>query len=122
VSKAFFGELPGVPVGTAFESRKSLAAAGVHRPPMAGICGGASVGAESIVVNGGYIDDQDWGDELVYTGAGGNEPSTGRQIADQSFEHTPNAALVTSERGSLGSRGAGLQGRPGVQSTNGLSL
>src|SRR5262245_24776507 len=76
------GELPGYPLSATFRDRASLAAARVHRPLMDGICGGAD-GAESIVVSGGYVDDLDLGDEIVYTGWGGRDPDTGRQIADQ---------------------------------------
>ena len=97
MSDRYFGELLGTPPGSSFADRAALAAAGVHRPLVAGICGGASAGAESIVLNGGYIDDVDQGSELVYTGAGGNDAATKNQTADQSFDHPPNAALVTSE-------------------------
>jgi integrase len=41
---------------------------------MAGISGGEREGADSIVVSGGYEDDEDYGDVIVYTGAGGNDP------------------------------------------------
>jgi len=35
------------------------------------------------VLNEGYEDDEDHGDWMVYTGQGGRDPNTGRQIADQ---------------------------------------
>jgi putative restriction endonuclease len=35
------------------------------------------------VLNGGYEDDHDYGDTIIYTGHGGNDPETGRQIAYQ---------------------------------------
>jgi len=62
----------------------------------AGIVGAASTGAESVVVSGGYVDDQDLGNEIVYTGRGGRDPASGRQIADQVFDGQ-NQALVTSK-------------------------
>jgi putative restriction endonuclease len=37
----------------------------------------------SIVLSGGYVDDEDLGDVIIYTGEGGRDPKTGRQIADQ---------------------------------------
>src|SRR4051794_20155806 len=77
-----YGEIVGYPPGSAFANRQQLAASRVHRPTQGGICGGRD-GAESIVVSGGYPDDEDHGDELVYTGQGGQDPNTGRQIADQ---------------------------------------
>jgi putative restriction endonuclease len=47
-------------------------------------------------VSGGYEDDEDYGDLIVYTGAGGRDPSTGAQIADQEFVGQ-NLSLVRSE-------------------------
>ena len=78
-----FGEIQGVEPGKQFSSRAELAAAGVHRPLVAGISGSQSEGADSIVISGGYEDDEDCGDVIVYTGHGGNDPNTGRQIGDQ---------------------------------------
>jgi putative restriction endonuclease len=57
----------------------------VHLPLQAGISGRAAVGAESIVVSGGYEDDLDFGELIVYTGAGGRGRQGGAQIADQEF-------------------------------------
>ena len=92
-----FGEISGIPPGTTFDSRRALAEARVHRPLQAGICGRADVGAESIVLNGGYVDDQDSGDTVLYTGAGANDPGSKRQVAHQSLTGV-NQSLVTSER------------------------
>lgn len=91
-----FGAISGNPAGTSYESRRALAASGVHRPPQHGISGAASEGADSIVVSGGYEDDEDYGDLIVYTGAGGRDPLSGQQIADQDFR-AQNLALVRSE-------------------------
>ena len=103
------GAVPGVEPGTLFEDRRALAAAGVHRPLQAGICGTAAGGAESIVLAGGYVDDEDFGDVVVYTGAGGNDPRTKQQVADQTLGNR-NAALVTSHR--LGLPVRVVRGRP----------
>ena len=65
---------------------------------MAGIGGTKKLGAESIVLNGGYVDDVDSWTEVTYTGHGGNDPQSKRQVADQSWEDSGNAALVMSER------------------------
>jgi putative restriction endonuclease len=54
-----FGHIPGYPVGSRFENRAALAEAGVHRHRQAGISGSATKGADSIVLSGGYEDDQD---------------------------------------------------------------
>jgi putative restriction endonuclease len=90
-----FGDIPGVPIGAMFNNRQELSVAGVHRPTMAGISGAASEGADSIVVSGGYEDDEDYGDVIIYTGHGGNDPNTGKQIADQELTYG-NLALAKS--------------------------
>ena len=95
-----FGHVPGYPPGSTFADRRELAASGVHRPLQAGICGRANDGAESIVLNGGYVDDADLGNVVIYTGAGGNDPRTKRQTADQALNRT-NLALANSLRHGL---------------------
>lgn len=80
-----FGSILGVQEGQLFVNRKALHEAGVHRPLQAGISGSASEGADSIVLSGGYEDDEDLGEVIVYTGHGGNDPETGQQIADQTL-------------------------------------
>lgn len=92
----YFGEIPGIPEGTLFINRKDASSKKVHRPTVAGISGGATEGADSIVLSGGYVDDKDYGDEIIYTGHGGNDPSTKKQIANQTFT-LGNLALVVSE-------------------------
>ncbi|MFE4358756.1 YDG/SRA domain-containing protein [Kitasatospora sp. NPDC056800] len=90
-----FGAVPGVHLGQWFEARRTLSQSKVHRPLQAGICGTAKLGAESIVVAGGYEDDEDFGDVIIYTGQGGRQPETGRQVRDQELT-LGNAALATS--------------------------
>ena len=88
-----FGPIEGYPEGYAFKSRAHLSECGVHRPREAGICGGQEEGAESIVLSGGYEDDEDNGTHIIYTGHGGQDRTTGQQTADQ--ELTPqNRALA----------------------------
>lgn len=78
-----FGDVPGNPEGTTYADRRSLSEARVHAPLEAGIWGRQAEGVVSIVLNGGYEDDEDNGDQIVYTGHGG-QPRGGRhQIADQ---------------------------------------
>lgn len=79
MAKNVFGHIAGQTVGTVYADRKRLADAGVHPPHMQGIHGTARDGADSIVVSGGYVDDEDHGDLIIYTGAGGNDPATRRQ-------------------------------------------
>jgi putative restriction endonuclease len=96
-----FGEIAGHPESTTYINRTDAKDAGVHQVTQQGISGNRTIGANSIVVNGGYEDDLDVGDEIIYTGAGGNDPTTQKQIADQTFEQLGNAALVVSEENGL---------------------
>lgn len=91
-----FGHIPGYPVGSWFESRAALTEAGLHRPPVAGISGTESEGADSIVLSGGYEDDKDLGNEIVYTGHGGRDQDTGKQVANQKLNRG-NLALAKSK-------------------------
>lgn len=92
-----FGSLTGVKEGDQFKDRKALRDAGIHKVLQAGIDGNPKAGASSIVLNGGYVDDFDLGDEIIYTGHGGNDPNSKRQIKDQSWESLGNKALLVSE-------------------------
>lgn len=67
-----FGHIDGISVGKIFASRKDVAAAGLHSPPMAGIWG-SNGGAYSIVLSGGYEDDIDELNYILYTGQGGQD-------------------------------------------------
>jgi putative restriction endonuclease len=93
------GHIPGIRVGTEFPNRRAVSAAGVHRPPQAGISGNSVDGADSIVVSGGYVDDSDSGDQIVYTGHGGNDPVTKRQVADQELTRGNLALVISHNRG-----------------------
>jgi putative restriction endonuclease len=95
VEHRIFGDIPGISVGTTFTNRHVLHDAGIHRPLQAGISGSGAAGADSIVVSGGYEDDVDLGTVIVYTGQGGNDPTTGKQIADQQLTRG-NLALARS--------------------------
>jgi hypothetical protein len=90
----FHGAVPGVSIGDTFENQASLIPKGVHGNRTAGIWTKAKVSdaAGSIVLNGGYPDDQNFGDRIIYTGMGGQ--THGRQTEDQSFEQFANRALL----------------------------
>ncbi len=83
MGQRIFGHILDISEGTTFIDRAELSAAGVHRPLQAGISGSASEGADSIVLSGGYEDDEDAGDMIVYTGHGGRDPETRQQVSDQ---------------------------------------
>lgn len=88
-----FGHIDGTLIGDIFDNRVALAKSGIHPPTQAGISGGSKEGADSIVLSGGYEDDEDFGNEIIYTGAGGRDENTGKQIADQQLIRT-NLALA----------------------------
>ena len=87
------GEIQGIVEGQLFKDRHALHDAGVHRGIQQGIGGGG----ESIVLSGGYVDDKDKGDVILYTGQGGRDPATGRQIKDQELTRG-NLALMNHYR------------------------
>ncbi|MCB5910141.1 caspase, EACC1-associated type [Streptomyces pinistramenti] len=95
VARRSIGEVSKVQPGHRFSTRRQAHDAGVHRPLQAGICGTRKTGAESIVISGGYKDDEDHGDVIIYTGHGGQDQA-GNQVSDQSLDDSGNAALVTS--------------------------
>jgi putative restriction endonuclease len=93
--KRVFGHIPGVAPGSNYATYAALNSAGVHKPTQAGISGSGKEGADSIVVSGGYEDDLDLGDAIVYTGHGGRDKA-GVHIKDQTLDRG-NLALVMNE-------------------------
>ncbi|XP_047062758.1 histone-lysine N-methyltransferase family member SUVH9-like [Lolium rigidum] len=100
--KRIVGPVPGVFVGDVFNYRAELIVVGLHNHTQAGIgyvpASLVSEGhpvATSIVSSGGYLDDSDGGDVLVYTGSGGRPRNGGEHHADQAFERG-NLALAYS--------------------------
>ncbi|GAB1526854.1 hypothetical protein RhiTH_010026 [Rhizoctonia solani] len=100
-----FGLIPGVSIGSWWETRAECSAAAIHAPFVAGISGGPE-GAYSVALSGGYDDDIDMGDAFTYTGSGGRDLKgtaknpknlrTAPQSSHQSFEHSFNKALKVS--------------------------
>ncbi len=78
-----FGAIAGVLEGQTFANRREVFEARLHRSLLAGISGTARDGSDAVIVSGGYEDDDDRGDTLIYTGEGGRNPQTGEQIAGQ---------------------------------------
>jgi len=85
ISKLPFGHIQGTEEGQVFVSREKLGLSGIHTPPKAGIWGRQDEGSASIVLSGGYADDIDDGEYILYTGQGGRDPVSGKQIKDQQF-------------------------------------
>ncbi|KAG2147632.1 PUA-like domain-containing protein [Suillus clintonianus] len=94
-----FGEYPGAPYGTTWESRTECFDAGVHHQMEPGIHGTKADGAFSIVVSGQYPDDKDYGDTILYTGSGGHKQIEGgmrEQVRNQNWSDSGNEALLKS--------------------------
>ncbi len=89
----FIGPIEGVQVGDHFASFAEMMKAGVHGVTTQGIWSRKGVGVGSIVLNGGYPDDQDHGDVILYTGSGGQNSTTKKQERDQRLDQGQNAVL-----------------------------
>lgn len=102
------GHIVGVAVGDHFDSRMAVKGAKLHQTNQKGISwlkdekDGLPV-ADAIVLNGGYIDDDDQWIKMRYTGASKGEErdsNTGRLLRSQSWSYVDNASLKRSfERG-----------------------
>lgn len=104
MSNIIFGNPHDIKEGTWYPDRAALIEADLHRHKIAGIDGNGKEGVSSIVVSGGYEDDVDLGDEIIYTGHGGNDPATQKQIAHQSWQSSGNQGLVVSKKRNLSVR------------------
>jgi len=100
VSKSIiFGEIEGIEEGYHFNNRKEMMPTSFHRNWGTGIDGNAKEGTAAIVLSGGYEDDLDFGEEIVYTGAGGNDSNTGKQIKDQTWDKGNAGLLLSMDQG-----------------------
>ena len=89
-----YGEIADVPEATIFHNRQALFRSGIHRDIQRGITGRRNgLGGESIVLSQGYEDDVDLGDLIFYTGDGGRDRLTNRQVEDQTMDGR-NATLA----------------------------
>nr|XP_016515309.1 PREDICTED: histone-lysine N-methyltransferase family member SUVH9-like [Nicotiana tabacum] len=90
--KRTVGAIPGIIVGDLFLYRMELCVVGLHGTPQAGIdylpANQSSNGepiATSVIASGGYEDDEDAGDVIIYTGQGGQDKNS-RQVVHQKLE------------------------------------
>ncbi|KNA20959.1 hypothetical protein SOVF_047620 [Spinacia oleracea] len=123
-SRKRIGGVPGVEIGDIFFFRMEMCVLGLHAPSMAGI-DYMTVKTEaedeplavSIVSSGGYDDDAEDQDVLVYTGqGGGNYNNSGKAASDQKLERG-NLALEKSSR-----RGNQIRVIRGIRDTSNPSL
>ncbi len=94
-----FGSIPGIYEGTTFRNRIEVSLSKVHSPLQAGISGSQKEGADSIVVSGGYEDDEDYGDVIIYTGHGGRNIDSGKQVTDQELVRGNLALALNCQNG-----------------------
>ncbi|KAG6390721.1 hypothetical protein SASPL_148465 [Salvia splendens] len=111
--KDHFGPIPaenepernlGVLVGETWKMRMEVRQWGVHYPPIAGISGKAHYGSQSVVISGGYEDDEDHGEWFIYTGSGGKQLTGNRRTNkehsfDQEFTDSNQALRVSCMKG-----------------------
>lgn len=83
MSDRIFGHIEGVDEGQYFANRLELSFSKVHKPIQAGISGSQNEGSDSIVISGGYEDDEDYGNLIIYTGHGGRKGGSTKQVVDQ---------------------------------------
>ena len=99
MAERIFGHIPNVYEGDAFENRIALAHSKVYRPTQAGISGAQKEVADSIVLSGGYEDDQDLGDVSIYTGHGGRDPNSKKQVTYQILTDKNLALAINCQNG-----------------------
>lgn len=80
-----FGHVGSARPGDLFANRLELSQRGLHRPRQAGICATQKDGAESIVLSDKYEDDEICDGYILYTGHGGRDQESGKQVADQTL-------------------------------------
>lgn len=97
--KRIFGTITGILEGDVFDTRIDLSMIGVHKPTQAGISGSENEGSDSIVISGGYEDDEDYGDIIIYTGHGGRSNDSKIQVADQTLTRGNKALAISCEKG-----------------------
>ncbi|KAI0639377.1 hypothetical protein C8Q77DRAFT_1044898 [Trametes polyzona] len=100
-----YGAIPGIPIGTWWETRQACSVDAIHAPWVAGISPGPQ-GAYSVALSGGYEDDVDLGEAFTFTGSGGRDLKgtkdkpknlrTAPQSCDQTFDNKFNKALQRS--------------------------
>ncbi|KAH1219634.1 hypothetical protein AAZX31_12G001200 [Glycine max] len=94
----------GLLVGESWRDRLECRQWGAHFVPVGGIAGQSDRGAQSVVLSGGYVDDEDHGEWFLYTGSGGKDLSGNKRTNkshsfDQKFEKYNRALQVSCLQG-----------------------
>ncbi|XP_061362839.1 E3 ubiquitin-protein ligase ORTHRUS 2-like [Gastrolobium bilobum] len=94
----------GLLVGESWPDRLECRQWGAHFVPVGGIAGQSNRGAQSVVLSGGYVDDQDHGEWFLYTGSGGKDLSGNKRTNkthsfDQKFEKYNRSLQVSCLKG-----------------------
>ncbi|KAK7263797.1 hypothetical protein RJT34_31394 [Clitoria ternatea] len=94
----------GLLVGESWRDRQECRQWGAHFVPIGGIAGQGERGAQSVVLSGGYVDDEDHGEWFLYTGSGGKDLSGNKRTNknhsfDQKFEKYNRALQVSCLKG-----------------------
>ncbi|TFK68927.1 SRA-YDG [Pluteus cervinus] len=79
--------------GTIYADRDAVCNSGVHNHHQSGVYAKDGM-AESVLLSGAYLDDEDKGDTIIYAGTGGQD-KRGNAIDDQKHE-AANVALIAS--------------------------
>ncbi|XP_074278300.1 E3 ubiquitin-protein ligase ORTHRUS 2-like [Silene latifolia] len=94
----------GVLVGDSWTDRLACRQWGAHFPHVSGIAGQSKFGAQSVVLSGGYEDDEDHGEWFIYTGSGGrdlsgNKRTNKEQSSDQKFTGANESLRLSCRKG-----------------------
>jgi predicted restriction endonuclease len=89
------GHPEGFEVGSLWKSRRDLSENGIHAGLSKGISGREAEGAFSVVLSGGYQDDQDNGETILYTGEGGQERGVVGQVKNQVWKKGNRAMQIS---------------------------
>jgi len=89
------GPPEGFEVGSTWKSRRDLCEDGIHAGLSKGINGREAEGAFSVVLSGGYEDDVDNGETVIYTGEGGQERGVMGQTKDQVWKKGNRAMQIS---------------------------
>lgn len=91
-----YGHIDGYPEGSKFKDREEVRLAGLQRHPMKGIDGTDHEAACAIVLSGGYEDDIDHMNYIIYTGKGGRD-NKNKQISHQEFTGSNKSLILSCE-------------------------